>query len=146
MRDGTVFNGFIDEHQEVKEEDVEDEEADGIDFIEALSDKGDQDNDRALLTTRARLFGEDADIEAGSGEEEDLSQDSFELDEGEDAAHLVGHLRRQLKVFKKAYQCQVLNTMKIVKKCRSLNLENKRLQAAVQMEREQARIAKVQEM
>ena len=54
--------------------DTEDEEADGIDFFEALSDKGDQENDKTLLTTRARLFGSDEDKDDG------LSQDSFELD------------------------------------------------------------------
>lgn len=43
--------------------DDEDEEGDGIDFIEALSDKGDHDNDRALLTTKARLFGVEAENE-----------------------------------------------------------------------------------
>lgn len=88
------------------------------------------------MTTKARLFGEDAERD-DDNEKNDASElddaDSFELvdyDE-EDAVRLIAHLRNQLKVFKKAYQSQVLNTMRIVKKCRSLNLENKRLQAAV---------------
>ena len=87
------------------EVDDEDEEGDGIDFIEALSDKGDQDNDRALLTTKARLFGEEAEKDSENDQSQEDEDESFELDEEEDAACLIAHLRKQLKVFKKAYQC-----------------------------------------
>ena len=47
----------------MKEVEDEDEEGDGIDFIEALSDEGEHDNDRALLTTKARLFGVESENE-----------------------------------------------------------------------------------
>jgi len=74
-------NGAIGGNYEVLKEvdDEDDEDADGIDFIEALSDRGDQENDRALLTTKARLFGEDADAEGEN--EEDIDYDRISCSE-----------------------------------------------------------------
>lgn len=107
----------------------EGEEADGgsdhegIDFIEALSDKGDQDpllSQRELISTKVRIFGPEP-----TKSDDKSDDDSFELAEGVDPGLLVRQLRAQLKVVKKVYSTQVVNSMKIVKKLRQVHLENK---------------------
>ena len=118
-------------------------EEDGIEFFEALSDRGDQEvmqADRDLMTTKVRLFGEsqNSDVEDGSSDKNSGESEEQELDlaEGEDPAQFIGYLRSQLKAFRKAYQCQVLSSMKIIKKLRTVHNDNKRLQAILSMERE----------
>jgi len=53
--------------------------------------------------------------------------DDESLEEDDNPVELMDHLKRELKQFKKAYQCQVVNTMGIVRKLRSVHRENKRL-------------------
>lgn len=43
------------------------------------------------------------------------------------------HLKRELKNFRKLYQSQLINTVQIVRKLRSVHQENKRLQATVDL-------------
>ena len=127
----------------------EGEEEDGIEFFEALSDRGDQEvtqEARDLMTTKVRLFGESQntdDDEDGSSDKnsEESEGGILELAEGEDPAQFIDYLRSQLKAFRKAYQCQVLSSMRIIKKLRTVHMDNKRLQAILSMEREQARLA-----
>ena len=138
LRDKQVFSEDGEQLNEpVNEEDGED----GIDFIDALSENGDQEalvSARELLTTKVRLFGED---EAESSDEGDADRSDEEVEYeletgGENPAHMIATLRQQLKFVKKAYQHQVLSTMRIVKKLRSVHGENKRLNAIIAVERE----------
>ena len=102
---------------------------------------------RDLMTTKVRLFGESQNSadEDGSGDKdaEESEEGSLELAEGEDPAQFVDYLRSQLIAFRKAYQCQVLSSMRIIKKLRTVHMDNKRLQAILSMEREQTRLAKL---
>ena len=102
---------------------------------------------RDLMTTKVRLFGESqesVDEESSSDKNSEENEEvKLELAEGEDPAQFISYLRSQLKVFRKAYQCQVLSSMKIIKKLRTVHMENKRLKAILSMERERTRLEKL---
>lgn len=127
MREGGALNSPLkpDEDDKLAGGEGESDGGAGIDFIQALSDRGDHENlasARDFLTTKARLFGDqlsertdedDEDDDRCEGEDgnEENPEDAAGSEEDEDeefeegeAKEMIRALRQRLKLFKRAYQ------------------------------------------
>ena len=97
---------------------------------------------REIQATKIRLFGEEDD-ESLLGDEASGSDNSDQSYEIESPAKTLLHVRSQLRCFKNAYKSQLMCTMSVVRKLRTVHRENKRMQATVSMLEEQLRLAKL---
>ena len=125
LREGGALNSPLkpDEDDKLAGGEGESDGGAGIDFIQALSDRGDHENlasARDFLTTKARLFGDqlsertdedDEDDDRGEDGNEENPEDAAGSEEDDDeefeqgeAKEMIRALRQRLKLFKRAYQ------------------------------------------